>query len=166
MDWPDMRENINAFLNGDAYKKAEGQWCIYRRPLKGALTKNFDILHDESIGGEKFKYAHFMIRALFWPIGSTHGQTAEYYNKIGYIPKEGFLAMIQFDIARQKIVPRIRPDVGDSIFTIKGGTSPARPKKPFGFLQKYKVLTALSSAGDYGRDEGWILNIDNENTDH
>jgi len=162
--WPDMRENVRAYLDGDFAKLGEGQWLVYRRMLKGELTKQWSPTRDEAVGGEKFKYVQYMVRGIIQPIGGEFGLSAIWAtNEMGIVPKGGFLAMIKWDYSQAKTRhPLARPQIGDRIFEVLGGDSKSPPKQPIRLIgdYAYKVLSVGKSRGDFGRSEGWILHVD------
>jgi len=158
--WPDMRENVRAYLKGDFFKLGEGEWMIYRRMIKGKLTPQWSPTNDEAIGGEKFKYKQYLVHALVRPIGGEFGLVADFTNAQGVVPKAGYLAIVQHFIAHTTERPAIRPQISDFLFEIEGGNTRAKPKPPIQFRERYEILDTLKSRGDFGRAEAWILHVD------
>lgn len=162
--WPDMRRNLKAYIDGDWFKEAEGEWLLYRRFIKGSLTPQFSPTRDEAIGGEKFRYTMHMIRGIFLPIGGQFGLTANDLNIMGTVPASGYLLMFKWWIPPYTKSPvKLRPAINDLIFEIDGSNGAQPPKPPFIFRDKYAILATLKSRGDMGRSEGWIVHIDGRN---
>jgi hypothetical protein len=139
----------------------QGEWIIYRYFLRGAITSSWSPRWDEAVGGEKFKYREFLLRAIIRPIGGVFGDPLS-DKPIGTTNDQGYLCMVPYDISAGAIQgpKKIRPMLGDIIFTIEDGNTKDKPKRPYNRLLRYSVVAANPSRGDYGRPEGWILNID------
>ena len=156
-----MRHNVDVMLNGDHTMVGQGEWIIYRHFLRGEVTNSWSERWDEAIGGEKFKYLEFLIRAIIFPIGGVFGSPMS-EKPIGYSDKQGWLAMIPWDISGGTIKGPVkpRPIRSDIVFTLENGNTEYKPKKPYNRLLRYIVAGANPSRGDFGRAEGWILNLD------
>ena len=162
MDWYNMRDNVRAYLYGDIDKMPEGEWGIYRWfDRSQPLTSNWSPTYDESVGGTKHKYRHYMIRMLKRPIGDTYGQPMLEDVVQGITDKEGFIAMIAWDLSKGTNYPIPHPQIGDIILSLEGVSQIKKPSPPYRFSKQYEVKTVLRSAGDFGRPEGWIIHIKN-----
>jgi len=160
MIWPNIRDNVQAYLHGDGNMVGQAEWVIYRRFMKGQLTPQYSPTRDEAIGGTKFKYIEFLLKMIQQPIGGVFGIIADTHNRQGWIPQKGHIALVEWNMLAANKPPYIKPQEADIIFTIHGGTARRPPSQPYLKDIKLEVVAVGKSAGDYGRPEAWLIHID------
>jgi len=64
-NWIYMRKEIRIMLYGDPYTLPQGHWVILRRFNKGEYSKYWNESAQEAVGGPKWKYTDYALRASY-----------------------------------------------------------------------------------------------------
>ena len=156
--WINLRNEINALIYGDARTLPQARWIVLRIMRIGDYSQYWNPSTNEAVGGPKWNYDDFIIRAISRP-GASLSMGAS--RSLG-TDKEDFLSGVDltnkhvYAIAFSSELPRV-PMIGDVVYEIDKYASIERPIPPLAAIDHMVVTYVHKITGDYGRSEGFLL---------
>lgn len=157
MNWIDLRNELRGLIDGDMWGIPQGRWIVLRIMRVGEYSKYWNPRTRESVGGPKWKYDDFVIRAIARPGSSLSPRSAA-------TPPLNDEVLSGLDISNAVVYgisfhyefTRV-PAIGDVVYEIDKYASIEKPTPPFVATDRLLVRYVHRMTGDYGRSEGFLL---------
>jgi len=152
--WPDLRKDFAALTDGDSRTLPQARWVVIRIFRHDQLSEYWDEDRQEAIGGPKYRYDDFTVRALVKPGGSISVTPA--FPALADPVFNAGVDDVEYQVYGIAWEPRLTriPTDGDLIYEIDKYASFERPLPPLQVTDRYKIVGKLKATGDYGRSEG------------
>ena len=152
--WINIRHEVRGMTRGDSRTVPQGKWIVIRIMRIGQYSTHWNPLTQESIGGPKWLYDDFVIRAVSKPGPLQIAVPGVNETTTTIAGTAGIEDIIDMTYAIEVLpeFPRL-PVAGDRIYEITKYAGKTRPIPPLVSTAMYEVIDAISEIGDYGRPE-------------
>lgn len=161
--WIDLRKHIRGLTRGDARTVPQGKWIVLRIFRIGHYSEYWNEERKEAIGGPKWQYDDFLVRAISRPgsIISKSGSASSAPPIEGLTPLLNLAGLDSSDtmVYAIEVLPELprEPAEGDRIYEIQEYARNRKPSPPLHALAMYDVLAVLPDHGDVGRAESYLV---------
>jgi len=167
MAWKRLAPEVKGMRQGDRLQPAQSHWIIARVYQIGQYSKYWSEAAQEAIGGPKWLYKDYIVKALELPstayiassqasAGITQTNTEDI---LGSVNSESIIYFVDSDLdtiisGRQKLK---REDLIYQIDLDEGARKPGQHVRDFTVLDRYKVEGVVPALSDNGFKEGYFV---------